>query len=104
MLYFQLTDFREFAKVFPLRPVGISPDAHQYLLAIGLTETALALGLVFGSSSVKRWSCRGLLIIMAGAIQTLLALGKYHMAPIPALFFLGLLVVHQSLGNHTKQD
>ena len=96
-VFAQLAEFGEFAKVFPLRVMGFTPEPSRYLVSVGLVELSLGLALLLGATPTKRVACKGLMVIMAGATQTLVAKGQYMQAPIPAAFFLGLFALHQNL-------
>ena len=88
--------------MFPLRPLGYTPEALFYLQAVGVIELSLGLVLIAGSSQMKRCACVGLMVIMIGGAQTLICIGDKFGAVVPVLFFISLCSMYPGYGRKHK--
>ena len=75
--------FKKFAKVHPfVLWFDYVPDADQYRTVIGYVELVCAVLLILGPAPLQVLSSVVLLMIMAGAVQTLYMVGERR----PAMF------------------
>lgn len=88
-----VSNFGRYASVFPLKIVGIQPAADMYRALVGSAEMMMGSLLAFGRYDWRSLSCVGLLVVMIGAVQTILALGEPIANLFPALIAGGFLLV-----------
>ncbi|ESO90846.1 hypothetical protein LOTGIDRAFT_163730 [Lottia gigantea] len=82
--------FSNFASACPTVLFGYKPEGSLYRFTTGCVELTLGLVLLFGPRIMKQISCIGLMIIMAGAVQTMIHFHDYKQMIVPAFFFLAL--------------
>ncbi|KAF6112408.1 zinc finger MYM-type containing 6 [Phyllostomus discolor] len=85
--------FVQFAEVFPLKVFGYQPDPMSYQVAVGWLELLAGLLLALGPPKLQEISNFLLIVLMMGAIFTLLSLKESLITCIPAVVCLVLLLV-----------
>ncbi|XP_021500478.1 transmembrane protein 35B isoform X1 [Meriones unguiculatus] len=85
--------FEQFAEVFPLKLFGYQPDPINYQRAVGWLELLAGLLLVGGPPVLRAISNLLLILLMMGAVFTLVVLQESLSTYIPAVVCLGLLVL-----------
>ncbi|XP_055467336.1 transmembrane protein 35B [Psammomys obesus] len=85
--------FEQFAEVFPLKLFGYQPDPINYQRAVGWLELLAGLLLVGGPRVLREISNLLLILLMMGAVFTLVVLQELLRTYIPAVVCLGLLVL-----------
>ncbi|XP_078279204.1 transmembrane protein 35B-like [Rhinoraja longicauda] len=88
-----LEEFVKFAKVFPLRKVGVDVDPLVFMTAVGLCELIGGFLLALGPRILQKISNVVLSVIMIGAIYSLLMLKKPLYVCLPATICLAILLV-----------
>ena len=101
-LLLQLVEFSEFAQVFPLRPLGFTPDPGRYLFTTAVVELCLGFALLLGPSYVKRLACKGFMLLMAIGIHAYVVRGVYAHVATHVGLFLALLVLHRILASEDR--
>ncbi|XP_077006490.1 transmembrane protein 35B [Tamandua tetradactyla] len=85
--------FVQFAEVFPLKVFGYQPDPRNYQVAVGWLKLLAGLLLVLGPPVLQKISNLFLILLMMGAVFTLLSLKESLSTCIPAIVNLGLLIL-----------
>ncbi|XP_058534649.1 transmembrane protein 35B [Ochotona princeps] len=85
--------FVRFAEVFPLRVFGYQPDSVSYQTAVGWLEVLAGSLLLVGPPLLQRVSTMFLILLMMGAIFTLMFLKQSLSTCIPAFVCLWLLLL-----------
>ncbi|XP_051027140.1 transmembrane protein 35B [Acomys russatus] len=85
--------FEQFAEVFPLKLFGYQPDPINYQTAVGWLELLAGLLLVTGPPVLRELGNLLLILLMMGAIFTLVVLRESLRTYIPAVVCLGLLLL-----------
>lgn len=88
--------FEQFAEVFPLKVFGYQPDPISYQTAVGWLELLAGLLLVVGPPVLQEISNVLLILLMMGAVFTLVVLRESLTTYIPAVVCLGLLLLLDS--------
>uniref|UniRef100_A0ABK0L4T1 Transmembrane protein 35B n=1 Tax=Rattus norvegicus TaxID=10116 RepID=A0ABK0L4T1_RAT len=88
--------FEQFAEVFPLKVLGYQPDPISYQAAVGWLELLAGLLLVVGPPVLQQISNVLLILLMMGAVFTLVVLEESLSTYIPAVVCLGLLLLLDS--------
>ncbi|CAN0285210.1 unnamed protein product [Lampetra fluviatilis] len=86
-------EFSKFSAVFPLAPLGWRPPPDLYLATVGWMELLPGILLVLGPTPLQTASGVVLLVIMIGAIYSLLSLGLPLVQCLPATVCLLLLLL-----------
>ncbi|KAK6170247.1 hypothetical protein SNE40_018686 [Patella caerulea] len=89
--------FKKFAEVCPTVLVGYQPPVVSYRVSLGSVELLLGIGLLLGPKTIQKVSCGVLLIIMAGAVQTMVSLQEYTQVIVPGSLFIALLYYYKCL-------
>ncbi|XP_008271931.1 transmembrane protein 35B isoform X2 [Oryctolagus cuniculus] len=85
--------FTRFAEVCPLKLFGYQPDPRSYQTAVGWLELLAGALLVAGPPLLQGISTLLLILLMMGAIFTLVSLEESLSTCIPTLVCLGLLLL-----------
>ncbi|KAM8790074.1 transmembrane protein 35B [Rhynchonycteris naso] len=85
--------FEQFAEVFPLKVFGYQPDPMSYQVAVGWLELLAGLLLALGPPMLQEISNFLLIVLMMGAIFTLVSLKESLNTCIPAVVCLVLLML-----------
>ncbi|ELK01983.1 transmembrane protein 35B [Pteropus alecto] len=85
--------FVQFAEVFPLKVFGYQPDPMTYQVAVGWLELLAGLLLVLGPRILQEISNFLLIVLMMGAIFSLVCLKESLNTCIPAIVCLALLLL-----------
>lgn len=88
--------FEQFAEVFPLKVFGYQPDPISYQTAVGWLELLAGLLLVVGPPVLQEISNVLLILLMMGAVFTLVVLKEPLSTYVPAAVCLGLLLLLDS--------
>ncbi|XP_053431137.1 transmembrane protein 35B isoform X1 [Nycticebus coucang] len=85
--------FVQFAEVFPLKVFGYQPDPVSYQTAVGWLELLAGVLLVTGPPMLQKISNLFLILLMMGALFTLVSLEESLSTCIPAITCLGFLLL-----------
>ncbi|XP_034358854.1 transmembrane protein 35B [Arvicanthis niloticus] len=88
--------FKQFAEVCPLKVFGYQPDPINYQTAVGWLELLAGLLLIVGPPVLQEISNMLLILLMMGAVFTLVLLKESPSTYIPAVVCLGLLLLLDS--------
>ena len=78
--------------MFPLAPMGIRPDPDVYCAFVGIIELGCALLIIAGVPKARLYALYTLLVVMIGAIYSLIALHDPMINMAPATFALILIL------------
>uniref|UniRef100_H0XQF2 Transmembrane protein 35B n=2 Tax=Otolemur garnettii TaxID=30611 RepID=H0XQF2_OTOGA len=85
--------FVQFAEVFPLKVFGYQPDPVSYQTAVGWLELLAGVLLVTGPPMLQKISNLFLILLMMGALFTLVSLEESLSTCIPTITCLGFLLL-----------